>query len=39
LIEPQAAHLLLRAVACVAAFGQQRLDIAGKFNLGFGRGR
>ena len=39
LIQPQAAHLLLTAMACQAALGQQRLDIAGKFNLGFGRGR
>ena len=39
LIEAQAAHLLLRAVADHAAFGEQRLDIAGEFDLDFGGGR
>ena len=35
-IQAQAAHLLLRAVAGVAAFGEQRFDIAGEFDFGGG---
>ena len=39
LVQPQAAHLLLRAVADQAALSQQRLDIADEFNLDLRRGR
>ena len=39
LIEAEAAHLLLRAVADHAAFGKQRLDVPGEFDLDFGGGR
>src|SRR5450756_76995 len=39
LVEPQSAHLLQRAVADQAALSQQRLDIAGEFDLDPGGGR